>query len=152
VKILGLDIDSKKFGAVVFTDKKYTAYYFVISKKKETQERIFDLQCQFEKLIRSVKPDIIIIEDAIYAQNFKTSKFLSESIGNCKLTCKLLNIPFVLVSNKTWKKEIVGNGGSTKEDIRNFCISKDKIFTTLEQDVCDSYCIALYGVKIKEGK
>ena len=148
MKIAGIDIDSRKFGVVLLEDNLEPTFVFFESKSKNVQERIFDLHDEFDKLvIKGLKPDKIFIEEAIYIQNFKTSKSISESIGNCKLLCRLNTIPFQMVPNKTWKKHIVGNGNATKEDIKNFIVKQHPELCDEPQDIFDAFCIALFGTK-----
>ncbi len=148
VRIVGIDLDSKKIAAVLFVDGEFNQLLFFQSKNKDTDERLFELYKYFESMvIKHLKPDKIFIEDSIYVSNYRTSKALSESIGNVKLLCRLKQIPFELVSNKTWKKEIIGNGNASKEDIKKFILRQKPDLVDEPQDIIDAYAICLWGVK-----
>lgn len=148
MNIVGLDIDSRKFGASLFEDGKYVISTFYESEEKEIQNRLFDLYDKVEILVLNLfKPDKIYIEESIYVSNFKTSRALSESIANVKLLCRLHQIKFEMVQNTSWKKEIIGNGKCSKEDIKNFIVKKFPQLEEDRQDVFDSCGIAMYGVK-----
>ena len=146
MRICGIDADSKKLAIVVFENDQLESWHFLESKSKETQDRIFDLYFHFEAFVKSKKPDIVFIEESFYTNNFKTSKAITEVIGNCKLICKLNKIPFELVQNKTWKKYVIGNGNATKEDIKNFVDKKYPKLKDEPQDIADACAICLYGV------
>ena len=148
MNIVGIDLDSKKIAAVLFVDGEFSQLLFFQTKNKNIDERLYELYKYFESMaIKHLKPDKVFIEDSIYVANYKTSKALSESIGNVKLLCRLNKIPFELVSNKTWKKEIVGNGNASKEDIKKFVLNQKPDFIDEPQDIMDAYAICLWGVK-----
>ena len=148
IRIVGIDLDSKKIAAVLFVDGEFNQLLFFQSKNKNTDERLFELYKYFESMvIKHLKPDKVFIEDSIYVANFKTSKALSESIGNVKLLCRLNQIPFELVSNKTWKKEIIGNGNASKADIKKFVLEQKPDLIDEPQDIFDSFCVAKFGVR-----
>jgi len=152
MRIVGVDLDSKKIAIAIFDDSKFTSYFFYHSKIKNTQERIFDLYDEFGVIIKGISPNKVYFEDSLYIQNFKSSKVLSEVLGNCKLVCRLAQIPFGVVSNKTWKKIVIGNGNATKEDIKNFVLAKynDKFDEDEPQDIFDAIGIGLYGIYKEE--
>jgi len=151
MKILGVDIDSRKFGFVIIDGKKLHYYYFFESKDKEPQERIYAIYEAFKIQFNIQKPDIVFIEDSMYSQNYNTSRLIAETVGNCKLFCRLQTVPVYTVANKSWKKEIIGNGNCSKDDIKEFIIKKYKVLKDSPQDVLDATGVALCGVKrIKE--
>jgi Holliday junction resolvasome RuvABC endonuclease subunit len=148
MKVLGVDIDSRKFGATLIDRKDNSvSSFFFRSNKKETDDRIEELYNCFETILKSYAPDKVYIEEPIYIQNFKTTKAISETVGNCKSICRLNKIEFETVPNKTWKKEIIGNGNCSKDDIKKFMIDVGLLEDDHEQDMYDSCGIALYGLK-----
>ena len=130
----------------MFENDELESWHFLESKSKETQDRIFDLYFHFEAFVKSKKPNLVLIEESFYTNNFKTSKAITEVIGNCKLICKLNKIPFELVQNKTWKKYVIGSGNATKEDIKNFVDKKYPQLKNEPQDISDSCAICLFGI------
>lgn len=151
MRVVGIDLDSKKIAAVLFVNGEFNQILFFQTKNKNTDERLFELYKYFESMIiKHLKPDKVFIEDSIYVSNFRTSKALSESIGNVKLLCRLNQIPFEIVSNKTWKKEIIGNGNASKEDIKRFVLKQKPDLIDEPQDCYDSFAICLWGVRKNE--
>ncbi len=150
MNIIGIDIDSKKFGMVCIDNDFYISTHFYLSKCRNTDDRIAELYDEVEKLLIKWSPDKVYIEEPIYVQNFKATKAISESVGNCKSLCRIHRIAFETVHNKTWKKEIIGNGNCSKEDIKQYIIKKYPDKKNMEQDVYDAFGIALYGIKRNE--
>ena len=149
-RIVGIDIDSRKFGIVCIDKGFYIGERFHLSLCKNVDDRIAELYDEIERLLIMWAPNKVYIEEPIYIQNFKTTKAISETVGNCKSLCRIHKIAFETVPNKTWKKEIIGNGNCSKEDIKEFIIKKYPKMKYKEQDVYDSFGLALYGVKRNE--
>jgi Holliday junction resolvasome RuvABC endonuclease subunit len=58
-----------------------------------------------------------------------------------------------LVPNKTWKKELLGNGNASKEDIRTWLIRNHESYAArceANQDRVDAVCIGIYGCRLHE--
>lgn len=147
MRIVGIDIDSRKFGAVLLENGKWSGDCFHLSLCKNVDDRIAELYDELEELLRRLAPDKAYIEDVIYIQSFNATKAIAESVGNCKTLCRIYKIAYETVPNKTWKKEIIGNGNCSKEDTKNFIEKKDPRFVGRKEDCYDAYGIALYGAK-----
>ena len=152
MKVVGIDIDSRKFGAVMIDGKLITDYFY-LSLCKNVDDRIAELYDEVEKLLILWSPDKVFIESPIYIQNFLTTQAISETVGNCKSICRIHKIAFETVPNKTWKKEIIGNGNCSKEDTKKYIIDKyPKFGKDKEQDVYDALGICLWGIKKEKEK
>jgi Holliday junction resolvasome RuvABC endonuclease subunit len=149
MRIAGIDADSKKLAVVVFEDDKFDSMHFFESKSKITQERVFDLYFHFDSFIKSSKIDMVVMEESFYTNNFKTSKAITEVLGNCKMICRLNNIPFKMVQNRSWKKTVIGSGDATKDGIKRFVVDRYPQFEREPQDLSDALCVCLYGVFTK---
>jgi len=152
MKVLGVDIDGHKFGFVIIDNNTLFHYYYFESKNKDAQERVYEMYEAFKNQIEIQKPDTVFIEASMYSQNYNTSRLIAEAIGACKLTCRLNMIPVKTVANKSWKKGVIGNGGATKEEIKEFIIKKYKVLKDCPQDVLDACGVALYGRNIIKEK
>lgn len=99
----------------------------------------------FDHHVNDPARDIIIVtEGPIYVQNVKVTLKIARSVFGIQTT----GWPeqHFTIDNKAWKKDILGNGNATKDDIKQFAMAKwaqklDK------QDFCDAACIALWGVR-----
>lgn len=147
MRIIGIDIDSRKFGAVLLDKGQWAGDCFYLALQKDVDDRITILYDELENLLIRWAPDKAYIEEPIYIQNFKTTKAISETVGNCKSLCRIHKIAFETVPNKTWKKEIVGNGNCSKEDTKIFIEKQNPLFVGRKEDCYDAYGLALLGVK-----
>ena len=83
------------------------------------------------------------IEAAIFIQNPKTTIAIANVIGAVWAFLLSKKMGVVIIDNRQWKKEVLGKGNASKEDIKNF--AKDRwgdVFP--EQDYADAACIALW--------
>lgn len=148
---MGLDLSLNSTGVAYSVDSKIFTLAIVPISKKESQ---------IEKISRIIKTIDLIVVDllkkneniSIYAEgvpfiNRNGNQTLSEIMGCMKLMLWdnhkiLLNV----VNNKTWKKDILGNGGAKKELITNLVkILYKKEFKT--QDECDAFCVMKFAEK-----
>lgn len=116
---------------------------------KDINERIESLYNSFslvmdERGYSSALPQVVFIEQAVYVQNIKATLAIDAVINAVRFTCIRLGIPYFIIDNKSWKKDVLGNGNASKEDIMRFAKVKwgDEIKT---QDEADAACIAMYG-------
>ncbi len=87
----------------------------------------------------------VYIEEPVYVQNFNTHMKLSCIYASVALACIGLNLFPVAVHNKTWKKEVLGNGNADKDEIRVRSLLMFDIEDGHEQDIYDALCVAKYG-------
>ena len=152
MKYLGLDTSSKEIHIVELDEdvNLIKIYKAECNHKKEFKDRFPELMDSFAKiLVEDTYIDTVdyaVIEEHIFAQNRNVVRTLSEVVGAVWATLCLSDIPTKLVDNGTWKKQILGSGKSTKDDIMKYATEKwgDNF---PEQDYADAACIALYSVK-----
>ena len=148
-KILGIDADSKKIALVCLRENgdRDSHMSLISDKKADNVQRLVDLISLFEKWVEIIKPDKVYIEESIFIQNYLTSRSISEVIGNIKLVLAKAKIDFKMVPVTTWKKNAVGKGNASKEEVKQFIVKKYPDFGEESQDICDATAIALFGVK-----
>ena len=152
MKYLGLDTSSKAIHIVVLDESEnlITIYKADCNTNKSFKDRFPELMDNFARIIvEDIDIDTVdyaVIEEPIFAQNRNVVRTLSEVVGAVWGTLCLSDIPTTLVDNGTWKKQILGSGKATKDDILEYAIEKwgDKF---PEQDYADAACVALYSVK-----
>ena len=152
MKYLGLDTSSKAIHIVILdeSEKLIEIYKADCTKSKSFRERFPELMDNFARiLVEDIDIDTVdyaVIEEPIFAQNRNVVRTLSEVVGAVWGTLCLSDIPTTLVDNGTWKKQILGSGKATKDDILEYAIEKwgDKF---PEQDYADAACVALCSVK-----
>lgn len=91
-----------------------------------------------------VKGATVAIEKPLYFRNPHSTISISEVVGAVKEVLELGSILYKVVDNKTWKKEVVGTGSASKEDILKYA---NGYFNTEfeEQDWADAACIAKWS-------
>ena len=152
MKYVGVDTSSKAIHAVVLDEDEnlIKIYKAECNTKKAFKDRFPELMDNFARiLVEDIDIDTVnyaVIEEPIFAQNRNVVRILSEVVGAVWGTLCLSDIVTTLVDNGTWKKNILGSGKATKDDIMKYAIEKwgDKF---PEQDYADAACIALYSVK-----
>ena len=152
MKYLGLDTSSKAIHIVILDESEnlIEIYKADCNTKKSFKDRFPELMDNFARIIvEDIDIDTVdyaVIEEPIFAQNRNVVRTLSEVVGAVWGILCLSDIPTTLVDNGTWKKQILGSGKATKDDILKYAIEKwgDKF---PEQDYADAACVALYSVK-----
>ena len=146
-----IGIDCSSFAihiAKLDEDGKLLGLYKVSSKKKTADERLLDLALGFDAIIENILKTNknVAIEKPVYVRNIRGMMTLVSVIAIVKVALFRNKVNFTLVDNKTWKKEVLGNGNSSKEQIMSFAERKwQRVFE--EQDYADAACIAEYGRK-----
>ena len=150
MKILGCDCSSKVIGYVLLEDGlAVESGTLKASDSKDMNTRAENLWTEFYALLMDLcggawKPDVVYIEQAIYVQNIKATLGIDAVINAVRFCCFINSVPYVIIDNRSWKKDVIGNGNASKEDIAKFAnIKWPGIFVT--QDECDAACLALYG-------
>ena len=152
MKYLGLDTSSKAIHCVILDENGdlIELYKATCNTKDSFKKRFPPLIHEFARIVIDEidfeTVDYAVIEEPIFAQNRNVVRTLSEVVGAVWGTLCLSDIPTTLVDNGTWKKEILGSGKATKDDILKYAIEKwgDEF---PEQDYADAACVALYSVK-----
>jgi Holliday junction resolvasome RuvABC endonuclease subunit len=153
--IAGFDCSSKSIACVLINqDKKiiFTSYFnseldgMDLRLAKLTEGLIEKIEGLFTS---KLKPDLVAVENPIFVNNIKATSGIAQVIGATKSSAARYNIPFMGVDNKSWKKAVLSNGNSTKEEIMAFALSNWDKKIILNQDIADASCVALWGLMRK---
>ena len=143
---LGLDCSSLAIhGATIDDNEDLIALYKWGSKQKSFETRFPEILKQFSKDVSTIKQvEFASIEAAIFIQNPKTTIAIANVVGAVWAFLLDQDINTSIIDNRSWKKEIIGKGNSSKDDIKKFAEEKwgDKF---PEQDYADAACIALWN-------
>jgi len=144
---MGIDCSSKGVHAILIDDGGRLVSRFKINVTNVNfTERITEIFDKFQTEISKIKVRKSAIEKAIYIQNAKATIQIASVVTAIQLACHKQKISCYLVDNKTWKKDIIGKGNSSKQDIMQYAVDKwGDVFT--EQDYADAACIALHAQK-----
>ena len=99
--------------------------------------------------METYKPDVVIIEEPPYVKNLKTYAVLCVYLGCLRSVISELEdlAPRVLIRNNKWtKRELLGNGSASKEEVMRYVVEKfDLTEVGITQDEADACMYALLG-------
>jgi Holliday junction resolvasome RuvABC endonuclease subunit len=160
VKTIGVDLGIHKIAWSVWEDDvlKHTDAW--VSTRPLRHEELTELGSIFSGVIAMHEPDQIFIEDTMIGNNRKYSIQLSQTMGAILSACGLAtqihtmvgkDIPVIPVNNKTWKREVIGNGNAAKDMVRFWLDDVSNAYSVLcgnDQDRFDAAAIGYYGYVI----
>ena len=93
-----------------------------------------------------VEGGTVAIENPLYFKNPHSTISISEVVGAVKEVLELADIAYKTVDNRVWKKEIIGMGNASKDDIIKYATKYfDAEFE--EQDWAVAACIAEWSIR-----
>ena len=149
---MGLDCSSKAIHSVWIDDtEKLLPQQKWASKKKDFESRFLDFGETFRddmsKIRVSLGKNSIVeaaVESPIYIQNPKATIAIASVVGIVRFICFINGLGCTYIDNTKWKRDIIGKGNASKDEIKEFAIEKwGDIFP--EQDFADAACIALWN-------
>lgn len=149
--VMGCDCSSKSIASVILGESKFIPK-LLESYSKNTDERARELFDLFDNYISEIKieklvPAMVFIETPIYLQNPKTTLAIASVVDAVKFISYRNRIPYSLVDNKTWKKDVLGSGNAGKPQIKEFAEVKWLNEDFKVQDLADAACISYFGFR-----
>ena len=148
---MGIDCSKYKVHLVLLDEQSNIYNQFCVeSKSKNDLQRTIELKEGVENFLleKSCVEDptkiSAYIETAIYINNIKTTNDIQRTIVSTQIACNSMGVSCNGVDNQSWKKIVLGNGKSNKEDIWNFAKNRWPDIHFVSQDYADAACIALY--------
>lgn len=158
MRIMGIDLGTRKLAYAIWEDGvlvETDAYESPDDYMRHVQ--LMDLHDWIYEVAQNTKPDHILIEDTLVGNNVKYSIQLSQVMGAVMVSLGLYGmehcVGIYLVNNKTWKKDVLGNGNATKDLIQLWLYERDTAYSVLcgdDQDRFDAACIGYYGCLIAD--
>lgn len=159
MKILGIDPGLARMGwAVVAMENSHKlsalSYGCIETSKHEKEEtRLVILYEEMEKIFKKEKPDLISIEQLLFASNQTTAFEVAQARGVVCLLAGLHHIPVKSVSPTQVKSALVGYGRAEKHQVQLMV----KIIYNLKQipkpdDTADALAIAYTGGVLTHSK
>ena len=113
-------------------------------KTKKQSERLFEIQCFLDDLIKKERPNAISIEKLFFSKNVKTAMNISEVRGVILATAQKHNLLIREFTPLQVKIAVCGYGKATKEDVaRMLKLSMSLPQKKLLDDETDALAIAL---------
>ena len=157
MRIAGIDLGIKKIAISIWEDNLLVVTRAYESQVSQRYDQLDDITTWLVHVLRDQEPDHVFIEDTLIGNNKNYSIRLSQTMGAVLAALspitKKMPMGVYLVNNKTWKKEVVGNGNANKNSVKNYIEQKNSAYAALcgnDQDRFDAACIGYYGVVIAE--
>jgi crossover junction endodeoxyribonuclease RuvC len=148
--ILALDVSSSSTGFAVLRqgrwNKSSVSYGLVkIPSGIPLGQRLVSFRDEIQKLLRSVKPDAIVIEDVFSGRNVSTMKLLARFNGVAVEVSRRYLKQEPLIALTTQVRAFL-ECGRTKEDAFKYICSRYNLDWSYNKmnDVTDALCLALY--------
>lgn len=158
IRILGIDPGTARIGWGCIEEhfgKTTTLQYGCITTEKNNrpETRLSTLFHSLTALIKTLKPDVMSVEDLFFATNAKTAIAVGQARGVILLAASEAHIPVASYSPVAVKKAICGSGAAQKEQVGKMVTR----FLRLKEipkpdDTADALAIALthaYSYKMK---
>lgn len=145
-RIVAIDNATKNIGVSVFDNGKlvfHTAYEF---NGEMIDRMLMNKQFLEETIIKTWKPDLIVLEDIQSQKNVQVFKSLAMLLGSTVVTIKSYNIPYELVSSVKWRAHFMISG----ERIADKAQAIDKVWNMyniiVTDDVAEAILLGKYAV------
>lgn len=151
MKILALDESTNLTGFSFWIDNKLSTYGLIDFSEYKGIEKLYQNKMQLVDLIDKYNPDLVILEDNQYQNNYKTYALLNKLLGILECTLYELNVKYEVVSPSTWRSRIGIKSNSKREILKAKALEFVKNQFNIEpeqEDVCDSLCIGYYATLI----
>jgi Holliday junction resolvasome RuvABC endonuclease subunit len=145
--VMACDCSSKLIGISLLEKDKIKTCTIYGGDKNDFETRLKVMFKEFNEYLNIETPTIIYIEQAVYLQNVKATLMIDATINLVRFICISRNIPYQIVDNSSWKKDVLGNGKASKEQIMEFAKVKWSDHKFGNQDEADAACLAFYGFR-----
>ena len=157
MSLLGIDLGIAKIAVAVFSESglgpsliEVTAH---TSECPTRDEQLAECAAVAHNMALLYDADWCFIEEPIVGNNSKYSLKLAQTCGAVMAGLSHLRsqqaLDIRLVGNKAWKKDVLGNGNSSKDVIRSWVMEHHPAYAALcgdDQDEYDACCVGLYGL------
>ena len=147
--ILGIDpgLASTGFGAIrcdKVTPSIVKCGYIKTSAKEPVSNRLFQIHSDINKLIRSLNPDLIAIENIFSLVRYpKAGILLGGVLGIIYLSVSQNNVSMIEITPKEVKNSLTGYGGANKYQVREAIKNLLKMTDVKSFHATDALAIAL---------
>lgn len=156
---MGIDVSTKSLACVLVTTVGSTPKFIPYELEAEGafEERFRRLSLLFDHFMQhnngayydDEAVEQVIIEDVPFVQG-QNGLRIAQILGMVKSTLVRFGIPVRMVNVSTWKKQVVGSGRASKEEIRAWAEGAWGIIRPLgSQNQYDALAIASYGVLVE---
>jgi len=128
LRVLGVDHGINRTGfAIVARHNSQLACLsqgtIVTTPRDPFSQRLKHIYMELTRIIKEWQPHIMVVEEAIYAQNVKTALLMGQARGTVLLAGANSGLPLAEYTPKKIKLAVVGNGAASKEQVQ-FMVSR----------------------------
>lgn len=150
MRVIGIDPDTRNITLCVLEGPKLVQHAIIAAKGQRAEDRLKQLWDGFGEWAHQqeyVGPvDYAYVEKPMYTVSAAATIAQSIVIGVIRAVLWQAEIPHSLVDPGTWKKEMLGTGHASKEEIKALALTLfHDLDTSLAQDVYDSAIIGRWG-------
>lgn len=150
--VIGLDHDSKGFHAVAF-GPEHRPWQTFASRDRNADVRRIDACHAFRLFLEDVPVGThIFAEEPLALKNGRTTRLLALMAGALWAQTLSLDVFWHWVDVSHWKREVVGNGNASKEQVAEWVrvaarkMPGDRLIQyDISPDLYDAHCLAVYG-------
>lgn len=153
--LCGIDLSTKSI-ALAFLDDTEACTVELVEPGKYAEDRFDGLILLLEKLLKETSLDglYVYIEKIPFVKSAKAALDLAAVLGGIRALCAINNVPYVLVNNSVWKKEIGLKGRPSKDDTRDLMAKTYDIiledYPNFSENQSDALAVATFGA-LKQG-
>ena len=147
MNVYGLDLSTSKIAIANLSLEGFDVVELTF-KSKSWETRLKGLYEQFRPWVKEhVTPDdLVCIEDIPLVQNRQSLIKLVHVLAMCRVVFMHHDIEVFTVNVKTWKKDVIGDGGADKDKVKAMAIKiLGNDVSKLSQDSIDALMIAKWG-------
>jgi len=148
MRVLGLDPGSRRTGIGV-VERNGNAYrclhhgFAGAAAKDPLAARLHTIATQVGDVIDALAPDCIVVEEAFYHENVRSTLVLGHVRGALLLTAVSRGIEIAEYTPREIKMSVTGNGGATKEQVSFMVRRILNLRGALQADAADALAVAM---------
>ena len=147
MSVIGLDVSTSKLAIATLPLEGYSVVE-LISKSRSWETRLKELYTQFLPWVQEnvSQDDLVCIEDIPLVQNRQSLIKLVHVLAMCRVVFMHHDMEIFTVNVKTWKKDVIGDGGADKDKVKAMAIKiLGQDVSKLSQDSIAALMIAKWG-------
>lgn len=154
-KILGIDPGYGRvgYGAILVTGPNFTPITYGCITTSATQahpRRLQEIALAIRKLLKTVRPDLVAIEELFFAKNARTAMGVSEARGVISCAVQEAGYPIVEFTPAEVKLAITGHGRAEKRQVQHLV---ERLLAITEHitsdDAADALGVAICAAQIR---
>jgi Holliday junction resolvasome RuvABC endonuclease subunit len=141
-KILAIDPGTRELGVAFLEDKKLIYHGVkIIRNRKSPHEKLREGRKIILRLIKDLKPQVLVVEKAFFAQN-RNASLLNVLVDEIRAIGRRKKLKLISYAPSTVKKYICGNGRAGKKEVARVVVAKYpelKVYLTQDRGWKEKY-------------